>query len=88
VHNNSSDIIESLFGKYKESKSPNKLYGVTSHILLIPLYTSLMRAKDTKNFNFKTILEEMKIKKLRDWSKENLSPNLVSKRTRYLQKAG
>ena len=88
VHNNSSDIIESLFGKYKDSKSPNKLYGVTSHILFMPLYTRLTNSKNAKTFNFKTTLEEMKIEKLKKWSSENLSPNLVSKRTRYLQKAG
>jgi len=87
-HNNSSDIIESLFGKYKERKSPNKLYGVTSHILFIPLYTRLVDVKYAKNFNFKTTLEEMRINKLKDWSKENLSPNLVSMRTQVLQKAG
>ena len=41
VYNNSSDIIESLFGKYKARKSPNKLHGITSHILFIPVYIKL-----------------------------------------------
>lgn len=37
VHNNSSDVIESTFGVYKLRKSPNKLYGVISFILFLPV---------------------------------------------------
>jgi len=88
VHNNSSDIIESLFGKYKERKSPNKLYGVTSQVLFIPLYTRLINPKIAKDFNFKTVLEEMKMDRIKDWRDKNLTPNLVTKRTQFLQKAG
>lgn len=88
AHNNSSDILESLFGKYKDRKSSNKLYGVTSHILFIPLYTRLMNENIAKCFNFKTTLEDIRINDLRNWRKENLSPNIVVKRTKYLQKAG
>jgi len=86
VHNNSSDIIESLFGKFKERKSPNKLYGVTSQVLFIPLYTRLHNPKVANDFNFKTVLEEMKMDKIKDWTHKNLTPNLVSKRTEFLQK--
>ncbi len=88
AHNNSSDIIESLFGKYKERKSPNKLYGVTSQVLFIPLYTRLLNPKKANDFNFKTVLEEMKMDRIKDWSRKNLTPNLVTKRTQFLQKAG
>jgi len=88
VHNNSSDIIESLFGKYKERKSPNKLYGVTSQVLFIPLYTRLINPKVAGNFNFKTVLEEMKMDRIKDWSHRNLTPSQVTKRTQFLQKAG
>jgi len=34
----SSDIIESDFGIYKAKKSQNKLYGITSLVLMLPLY--------------------------------------------------
>lgn len=88
VHNNSSDIIESLFGKYKERKSPNKLYGVTSQVLFIPLYTRLLNPKTANDFNFKTVLEDMKMDQIKDWSNKNLTPNLMTKRTQFLQKAG
>jgi DNA gyrase/topoisomerase IV subunit A len=57
AHNNSSDIIESLFGKYKARKSPNKLYGITSHVLFMPIYTALRDKKQARSFNFKAALE-------------------------------
>ncbi len=37
----SSDIIESDFGIYKAKKSPNKLYGITSLVLILPLYPKI-----------------------------------------------
>ena len=40
--NISSDIIESDFGIFKSKKSPNKLYGITPFVLLIPLYPKLV----------------------------------------------
>lgn len=86
VHNNSSDIIESLFGKYKERKSPNKLYGVTSQVLVIPLYTKLVNPEIANNYNFKKALEEVRMKNLKDWGCKNLTSNLVTKRTNFLQK--
>ena len=48
----------------------------------------LFISKPLTESNFKTTLEEMSINKLKDWSKENLSPNLVSMRTQVLQKVG
>jgi hypothetical protein len=35
----SSDVIESLFGDYKECKPPNKMNGVTKQIFILPLLT-------------------------------------------------
>ena len=88
AHNNSSDIIESLFGKYKARKSPNKLYGITSHVLFMPIYTALRDKKQARSFNFKAALEEKRIGHIDFWAKENLSPNLVQMRTKRFQKAG
>lgn len=42
IHHISSDIIESGFGIYKAKKSPNKLYGITSLVLMLPLYPKTM----------------------------------------------
>ena len=88
VHNNSSDIIESVFGAYKARKSPNKLYGVTPFILFIPAQTQLLKAKNGKSYFFKERLERTRLKDINDWAKQNLSPNLVAKRTKILLKAG
>lgn len=86
AHNNSSDIIESLFGKYKASKSPNKLYGVTPFILFMPLYTKL-NENAKNNFDFKTALEDTRMNQINVWQKENLTPNLMQLRISCLKKA-
>ncbi len=86
--NNSSDIIESLFGKYKARKSPNKLYGITSHILFLPCYTELCNQLRAKEFDFKASLESKYLKDIQVWSEQNLSPNLVQLRIKCLQNAG
>ncbi len=86
AHNNSSDIIESIFGKYKLRKSPNKLYGVTSNVLLIPLFTNLIDKKNERKFSYKYALETTQISKVNKWCLENLSQNLACRRSRCLNK--
>lgn len=86
IHNNSSDIIESIFGKYKYRKSPNKLNGVTSFILILPLYTKLLDNTGKNKYNFKHALENVKIKDIEVWKNENLTPNLVQLRINKLKK--
>lgn len=88
THNNSSDIIESIFGKYKSRKSPNKLYGVTSFILFLPLCVRLSDNCQNNNFDFKNALEKIKMKDIKKWEKENLKENLVQLRIEKLKKAG
>ena len=88
AHNNSSDIIESIFGRYKARKSTNKLNGVTPYVLFVPIYTRLINDKQAKKFDFKAALEEKRIGEIDIWSKKNLSPNLVQLRTKQLKKAG
>ena len=88
VHNNSSDIIESVFGMYKARKSPNKLYGVTPFILFIPAQAQLLKSGKAKPTLIKERLERVKLKDIDKWKKKNLSPNLVSKRTKLLKKIG
>lgn len=88
VRNNSSDIIESIFGTYKARKSTNKLHGVTTSILLIPARSQLMQHKDAKRFLFKERLERVYLKDINVWAVKNLSPNLVTKRANTLKNAG
>lgn len=87
VHNNSSDIIESVFGAYKARKSPNKLYGITPFVLFIPAQTQLRKNKNRKKLLFKEPLERVRLKDIHLWATENLSLNLVRKRTETLSRA-
>lgn len=87
VHNNSSDIIESSFGVYKERKSPNKLYGVTSMVLMLPVYEKLSDEESARNYNFKEHLENVKTYSISLWSKDHLLENLVTKRLNTLSPA-
>ena len=88
AHNNSSDVIESIFGRYKARKSANKLNGVTPYILFIPIYARLINEKQAQRFDFKFALEDKRIGEIDIWAKKNLSPNLVQLRTKQLKKAG
>lgn len=84
VHNNSSDIIESIFGVFKIRKSPNKLYGITPFVLFIPAYTKLIDPKKAESVDFKEFMEQIKINDIKEWCKRKLRPNLVIRRINKL----
>lgn len=88
VHCISSDIIESLFGTYKKRKSPNKLNGVTSFVLFIPLEAKLNDKNKARVFHFKESMECYKIKDIQEWTKKNLLVNCVVKRIKVLKATG
>ncbi len=88
AHNNSSDILESLFGVYKARKSPNKLNGITPFILFVPIYTQLHDNLKSKKFDFIKALEEKRMSHIDAWAKKNLTPNLVQLRIKRLGKTG
>lgn len=88
AHNNSSDIIESIFGRYKARKSTNKLNGVTPYILFVPIYARLINEKQDQKFDFKVALEDKRIREIEIWAKKHLSSNLVQLRTEQMKKAG
>lgn len=84
VHNNSSDIIESTFGIYKDRKSPNKLYGITSYVLTLIVRGLFYTKKLPHKFDAKTNLEAIKLKDITKWRQSNLMQNPVTKRIRVL----
>ena len=86
-HNVSSDIIESLFGGFKERKSPNRMYGVTGFILVMPLETRLSTLQGAEDVDFKAALERNRIVDVKLWERENLPGNLAAKRARVLRQA-
>ena len=83
----SSDIIESDFGIYKAKKSPNKLYGITSLVLMLPLYPKTIDCSVAEKQYFKVRPANVKLKDIDLWAKENLSENRVVLRSRTLNKA-
>jgi hypothetical protein len=80
----SSDIIESLFGSYKERKSPNAMNGVTKQIFFLPLLTRMKAETGLSNGCFKTFLEHVLLKDLDTWKDSHLSVNRTVKRKTLL----
>ena len=87
IRNISSDIIESEFGILKSKVSPNKLYGFTPMVLILPLYPKISVYSDAKKQDFKVRLANVKLKDIDLWAEENLSPNRVALRSKTLNKA-
>ena len=73
----SSDILESLFGKFKQISSPNKLHGVTPFVLSLCVYTNFdEHTKDMAN-QIKFALENVFMTDLKEWKQANLIDNQV-----------
>ena len=88
THNISSDIIESIFGIFKQKKSPNHLYGVTPFVLFIPAHTAVVGMTDAKSVDFMRIFSDYHNKDIGDWKAKNLKENWVRTRTKKLAKVG
>lgn len=82
----SSDVLESLFGKYKQIASPNKLNGVTPFVLSLCVYTNFdEHSKDMAN-QIKFALENVSMADLKQWEHDNLIDNQVVRRIKTLKK--
>lgn len=86
VRHISSDIIESDFGIFKAKKSPNKLYGITSLVLMLPLYPRIAGYSIAQAQNFKVRLTKVKLMDIATWAKGHLSENRVALRHKTLKK--
>jgi hypothetical protein len=73
----SSDIIESVFGKYKffSAKTPMKEIGKT--VLTIPVFTNEINPGEVKK-----ALETVSTKDLHQWQKDNIGQTLFAQRKR------
>ena len=87
VHHISSDLIESMFGYFKQRKSPNRMYGVTGFILVMPLRGKLSALESARTFDFKAALEHNRIADVKAWERKTLPENLAAKRVRILSQA-
>ena len=81
----SSDIIESLFGRYKEHKADNGLYGVTPFVLALPVLTKINAEKQQVNVDYKESLERTLMTDLKQWNVDHLIENQVIKRRKVLK---
>jgi hypothetical protein len=82
----SSDIIESLFGWDKRHASPNKMNGITTRILLLPLLTRIKPRQGKEPINYKKCLEQVTMANLRTWKNTYLLENQVTKRINLLKR--
>ena len=80
-----SFILEYV-GVAKSRMSDDKLAGVTPIILMMPLRLNLADKGRRVNFNFKQRLEEGRHRHIKEWTNENLTPNLVVKRINTIGK--
>ena len=85
VWNVSSDIIESLFGRFKTHKADNGLHGITPFALVLPVLTKIDPDNQCINIDFKNALEGTFMTDLKKWNQDNLIENQVVKRRRVLK---
>lgn len=82
----SSDVLESLFGKYKQIASPNKLNGVTPFVLSLCVYTNFDEHSKEMSSQIKFALENVLMADLNTWKRHNLIDNQVVRRIKILKK--
>lgn len=84
----SSDVIESSFGVFKSVKSPDKLCGVTRHVLALPLSLKFTSSEERRKFDFKKAMENVHYRDLQEWSDLNLYGNPAQDRKNLTRKVG
>ena len=70
-----SDIIESIFGKYKIFSAKTPIKEISKSILTIPILTSEVTTEEVKK-----AMETITSEKLSEWAKANLGESIFSKR--------
>jgi hypothetical protein len=73
-----SDIIETIFGRYKNELNQNPANGITDMALIIPAMTSDLN----KDVIMKAI-DKYNVKQIKEWQKENLCDSLSAKRYNF-----
>ncbi len=82
----SSDVLESLFGKYKHQSSQNALNGVTPLVLALCAMTGTPDNQQGNHEHIKCALESKSMADLKTWKEENLVDNQLVKRRKVLNK--
>ena len=73
-----SDIIESVFGKYKIFTARTPLKEIGKSILTIPILTGEVTVKEVKQ-----AMETISDRKLSEWTQENIGESLFAKRMKF-----
>lgn len=81
----SSDILESLFGKYKSNAPTNPMNGVTSRVLTMALMTNGNCLPGKAQEDTATALETISMANLARWKKEHLPENQLVKRKKIMK---
>jgi hypothetical protein len=71
----SSDILESIFGKYKNRVSDNQMASVTGLMLVIAAFTTKLTTEKVQE-----IMENVKISDIKAWEKKTINNSLFKKR--------
>ena len=71
----STDILESIFGKYKNRVSENPMASITCLMLIIAAFTCNLTEESVKQS-----IENVKIADIKKWSHENIGISLFEKR--------
>ena len=74
-----SDILESVFGKYKNFVSENPMAGITNLVLTIAAFTCSLSTKELKDS-----LEKIRTVDIKNWTKKNIGISLFQKRKLFL----
>ena len=80
----SSDVIESLFGKYKTTAASNKLNGVTPHVLSLCVLTHFEGQKELIYDTIREALQNVSMSDLHDWKNTYLIDNQIVRRQNVL----
>lgn len=80
----SSDVIESLFGKYKTTAASNKLNGVTPHVLSLCVLTHFDGQKELIYETVREALQQVSMSDLHDWKHNYLIDNQIVRRQNVL----
>lgn len=83
-HNISSDIIESVFGLYKGRRSVNKMHGITSLALTIPLFPYKADRQAWNHISLRHLYSNTTINDVRAWKKDNIPASPYSIRQEKL----
>lgn len=76
-----SDVIESTFGKFKNRIAANKMNSITGAALEMGTY-----GVEFDPSKVKQVLQQISIKDIKEWKKENKADNLYQKRRQLMKK--